>query len=136
MEKKTNINVSKTERIASLLSGSALIWHALSGNRKNILEGLAGGYMIYRGASGYCPLYDLAGKQRLPDPAKNINIQTSLTVNKPIQQVYDFWRQLENLPLFMKHLKSVKQTGPKTSDWKAFIPGGVGTIHWQAEIVK
>lgn len=136
MEKKTHINVSNTERIVSVLGGSALIWHALSGNRKSIVEGIAGGYLLFRGASGYCPIYDLTNKQRLPDPAKNINIQTALTVNKPIHEVYTFWRQLENLPLFMKHLESVKQTGAKTSEWKALIPGGVGVIHWEAEIVK
>lgn len=136
MEKKTHINVSNKERVASVVSGSALLWHAFSGKRKNILEGIAGGYMVFRGLSGYCPVYDLAGKSRLPDPAKNINIQTSLTINKPVQEVYDFWRKLENLPLFMKHLKSVEQKDSKTSEWKAYIPGGVGSIHWEAEIVK
>ena len=49
--------------------------------------------------------------------------------------MYHFWRQLENLPAFMKHLKSVVVTDEKSSTWEAQIPGKLGTIGWTSEII-
>jgi uncharacterized membrane protein len=50
--------------------------------------------------------------------------------------VYAFWRKLENLPLFMKHLSNVTEIDQKHSHWEAEIPGGIGKVKWNAEIVK
>jgi uncharacterized membrane protein len=65
-----------------------------------------------------------------------INIRTGLIVNKPKDEVYAFWRKLENLPLFMKHLASVTEIDAKHSHWEAVVPGNIGKIKWNAEIVK
>ena len=95
-----------------------------------------GGYLIYRGATGHCSLYSAMGKPHLPDPVKNINIRTTVQVHRPRNEVFAFWRRLENLPLFMRHLKEVKQMDDRTSHWEAYIPGGLGTISWDAVIVE
>jgi uncharacterized membrane protein len=47
----------------------------------------------------------------------NVNIRSSFLINKPRQQVYDFWRKLDNLPLFMKHLESVEMIDDTRSHW-------------------
>src|SRR5690606_4153799 len=83
-----------------------------------------------------CPAYSAIGKKRIPDPVKNINIRTIITVNRPKHEVYSFWRRLEHLPLFMKHLKSVEDKGDGKSHWVAEIKGVPGSISWNAEIVK
>jgi uncharacterized membrane protein len=57
-----------------------------------------------------------------------------VTVNRPRTEVYAFWRNLENLPQFMTHLKSVENLDGKRSHWVARAPAGV-TIEWQAEII-
>jgi len=36
----------------------------------------------------------------------------------------------------MRHLKEVKQIDDRTSHWEAFIPGGLGTIRWDAVIAE
>jgi uncharacterized membrane protein len=59
-----------------------------------------------------------------------------MIVNRPRNEVYSFWRKLENLPRFMKHLESVTEHDGGRSVWNAKIPGGLGTIGWDAEIVK
>ncbi len=64
-----------------------------------------------------------------------INAKKSLTVNRPIEEVYKFWRNLENLPRFMKHLQSVSVTGDTTSHWVATAPVGT-TVSWDAEITE
>lgn len=136
MEKKSNINVSNTERIASVLAGSYILYRSLKHSPKNFSGIASAGLLLYRGVTGYCPGYATIGKKRLPDPAYNINIETTVIVNRPADTVYSFWRRLENLPLFMTHLKSVKQKEYDKSDWEAYIPGGIGSIHWEAKIVN
>jgi uncharacterized membrane protein len=68
--------------------------------------------------------------QRLIEP---IHVVKSITVNRAPEEVYEFWRDLENLPTFMQHLESVRVTNGQ-STWKAKGPAGLA-IEWQAEIV-
>lgn len=131
---KRKVNVDKTERLFSLLLGS----NVLTGGkgRPGILRLLASGYLLYRGFTGHCPLYAAISRPGLPDTEKNINIRTTVQVNKSRQEVYAFWRRLENLPLFMQHLKSVHTDNNDISEWTARIPGGLGSISWRAQIVN
>jgi uncharacterized membrane protein len=58
----------------------------------------------------------------------------SVTINKPPEQVYAFYRRLEQLPTFMDFLESVEQRGD-TSHWVARLPIG-GTVSWDATITE
>ena len=137
MEKKSTVNVSNVERIASVLAGSYFVYSSLKNNPKKITTIASAGLLLYRGITGHCPVYEATGKNKLRDPSHNIRIGTSVIVNRPIDTVYAFWRRFENLPLFMTHLKSVKQKEDGKSDWEAYIPGGLGSsIHWEAKIVS
>jgi uncharacterized membrane protein len=68
--------------------------------------------------------------------AGNLSIRKSVTVNRPVEQVYGFWRNFENLPQFMKHLDSVQSTGERRSHWKARTPADVAAVEWDVEIVE
>ncbi|HEU0101524.1 MAG TPA: SRPBCC family protein [Mycobacteriales bacterium] len=57
------------------------------------------------------------------------------TVAKPPREVYDFWRQLSNLPTFMAHLDTVRVTGDRTSRWTATAPFGT-KVDWDAVITE
>jgi len=59
----------------------------------------------------------------------------SITVNRPVAEVYQFWRNFENLPRFMRHLQSVTTTGERTSHWVAKAPGGK-SVEWDAETLE
>ena len=135
---KLSVNVGKVERIASVLAGTALLVKGLQNEEKKsgIAMVLAGGLLLFRGTTGHSIIYSVAGKKKLPDTVKNINILTRLTVNRPRQEVYEFWRKLSNLPLFMEHLKRVDVIDQKRSHWVAKAPGHLGEIEWDAEIVK
>jgi uncharacterized membrane protein len=62
-------------------------------------------------------------------------IEGSITVNRPAEEVYSYWRNLENLPRFMEHLESVRETDKKRSHWVVKTP--VGTkLEWDAEITE
>lgn len=57
-----------------------------------------------------------------------------ITINRPAEEIYRFWRRLENLPRFMTHLRSVATTGERTSHWTVEALGT--TVEWDAEIVE
>ena len=134
------INVGQGERIASAAIGGYLLSSGLHNLFRHPLSGLVktalGGYLLYRGVSGHCNLYSSLGKTKGVSQTSNINIRTGLIVNKPKDEVYAFWRKLENLPLFMKHLANVTEIDSKHSHWEAVVPGNIGKIKWNAEIVK
>jgi uncharacterized membrane protein len=62
-----------------------------------------------------------------------IHVLRTITVNREPDAVYEFWRDLTNLPTFMAHLESVEVSQAR-STWKAKGPAGT-TISWDAEIV-
>ncbi len=51
-------------------------------------------------------------------------INGSIEVDVPAAQAYEYWRNLENLPAFMKNIEEVRATGPDTSHW--VIKGPLG----------
>src|SRR5690606_21407996 len=65
-----------------------------------------------------------------------VEVRTSVHVNKPRTEVYSFWRKLENLPRFMKHLEKVEEMDQTRSRWTAKGPAGVGSVSWEAEILE
>lgn len=62
-----------------------------------------------------------------------LRLHASITINRPRQEVYLFWRNLENLPAFMVHLESVHAVGARHSRWRA--KGPMTDVEWEAEIV-
>lgn len=133
-------NVGNKERIVSAISGLGLLASGINDARNSdhkisaAAKIISGGYMIYRAATGYCPLRSAIGLNTIDIP-NYLEITETMTVNRPVTEVYQAWRQLENLPRFMKHLAEVKQITPKHSHWEAKIPGGIGKITWNADII-
>ena len=49
--------------------------------------------------------------QMQPRQRTSIRVSKTFTINAPPDEVYTFWRQLDNLPRFMRHLESVEPLG-------------------------
>jgi uncharacterized membrane protein len=64
-----------------------------------------------------------------------LQVKKSVTVNRPVHEVYAFWRNFENLPQFMKHLDSVQNTGENTSRWTAGSAQGE-RVQWDVQLVE
>ncbi|MFN7120184.1 MAG: SRPBCC family protein [Saprospiraceae bacterium] len=134
-----SINVGAAERLGSIAAGALLLINAIRNRTAaSIATGSLGGYLLYRGASGNCALYSALGKKNLANTSKNVQAEVTVRVNRPKQEVYDFWRRLENLPLFMQHLESVTALdgNGNRSRWRAKVPGGLATIEWDAQILQ
>src|ERR1051325_566134 len=141
-------NVGETERWVSAVGGGALAVYGVSrllsgGSLSGAVLALIGGSLIYRGATGHCHLYEVAGintagtsttKPLVSGSAdRGIKVEKSITINKSPEELYRFWRRFENLPRFMNHLESVTTTGEGRSHWVAKAPAG-STVEWDAEI--
>jgi uncharacterized membrane protein len=62
-----------------------------------------------------------------------IQTKRSITIGRPVQEVYAYWRDFENLPRFMRHLEVVRVIDDRRSHWVAKAPAGK-TVEWDAEI--
>jgi uncharacterized membrane protein len=139
------MNVGAMERIPSAVAGAALVAYGLTRrNLPGIVLAVAGGEMIYRGATGRCPIYGVLGlntskKGESPSAVvlhnQSVNVKKSITIDKPAKELYAFWRDFENLPQIMQHLDSVQIIGGAYSRWTAKGPAGT-TIEWDAEIIN
>ncbi len=135
-------NVSKPERIASLTAGAGLV--AFGATRRSWwgwLLALAGGALMYRGGSGHCEVYRRLGvdtarphaARGVPDH-KGVKVEQTVFLERQPEQVYRYWRRIENLPRFMPHLISVEEKNDRISHWVANGPGGT-KLEWDAEIL-
>ncbi len=62
-------------------------------------------------------------------------LRAAVTVRRAPEEVYRFWRDLENLPAFMYHLKSVTAESTDRSHWVANAPIGQ-SVQWDAQITQ
>lgn len=69
------------------------------------------------------------------NPPTKRPVVATITINKPAEEIYRFWRNFENLPRFMSHLLAVTDTGDGHSHWMAKGPAGT-EVEWDAEITE
>jgi uncharacterized membrane protein len=62
-----------------------------------------------------------------------IQVKKTVTIGKPAEELYRFWRDVENLPRVMRHLESVRKIDERRSVWKARAPLGIA-LEWESEI--
>jgi uncharacterized membrane protein len=106
------------QRWGMLLGGGALAVYALTRRRPALAA--AGGLIVYRGAK--------LGTTKF-------RARASFTINCLPQTAYRMWRALENLPIFMRHLESVREQGDGRSEWTAIGPIGK-RLRWRSEITE
>jgi uncharacterized membrane protein len=62
-------------------------------------------------------------------------IGRSATIDRNRQDLYAFWRNFNNLPLFMHNVHSVKILDDKLSHWVIAAPAGK-TVEWDSRITQ
>lgn len=143
----TGVNVSRPERWISALAGGAAIAYAL---KERTIGGLAtaaaGSALVFRGITGHCPVYGMLHVSTARGSAggdtktalggrRGVHVTESIVIDRPIDEVYGFWRNLENLPRAMTHLASVTMLGDNRSHWVARGPFGT-SLAWDAETLN
>ncbi len=112
------------------LGGSAMLligaMRARSGLGRLALAAAAGG-LLARAANGRNP-----GDQG-SRPGHTLHLARTITIDRPPEELYAFWRNFENLPRIMRHLDSVRIIDARRSRWRARAPHGT-IVEWDAEI--
>jgi len=78
---------------------------------------------------------DIISSTRHSANGEPIHVQKVITINRPQEELYRFWRDFQNLPRFMKSLESVHTLGGNRSHWVASGPAG-SRIEWEAEMTQ
>jgi uncharacterized membrane protein len=135
-------NVGEPERWLSLLAGGALLVYGIKHpSKRGLLATAVGGALVYRGKTGYCGMYAMMGANTststiAPKPfMPAIRVKKSVLVQAPASTLYNYWRQLDNLPKFMQHLKSVTVKEEGKSHWVTGGPNGKD-YQWDAVITN
>jgi uncharacterized membrane protein len=132
---------SDLDRWASLAAVTGLVAYGLS---RRTVRGrwmaAAAAPFAYRVVAGHWPRFvngrpderrtttALAGNRR-------VDVREAIRLEKPVTEVYRFWRRLENLPQFMSHLERVTELDDRRSHWTARGPAGI-RVEWDAEIIN
>jgi len=84
--------------------------------------------------TGFVLARTLAGKRIHTLPyGYGIKLKKAVTVNAPAEKLYNFWRNLSNLPKLFDNVLSVEILDDTHSHWTLRVPGGF-TLGWNAEI--
>lgn len=139
-------NISQTERIISTVAAPLLAYVGVKrGGLTGLVLGVIAAEMVYRGATGRSPLYQVMGvntsaphqnPQVSVPHGQGLHIEQAIHVARPRSELYDFWRNLSNLPRFIPYVKSVEELGDRYSHWVANGPFGLIPIKWDAEIIN
>ena len=138
-------NVGERERIASGIAGTALLAAGVARGRKSgWLLALLGGGLIYRAVTGNCKAYAAIGVNTAAQPHsprisvpgnRGIKVEKTIFVRRPPNDLFQTWRNFENLPHFMAHIQSVHVLDGKRSHWVAKGPAGQ-VVQWDAEVIN
>jgi uncharacterized membrane protein len=63
----------------------------------------------------------------------DVLVGRTVSINRPRQELYDFWRDFRNLPLFMENIESVQVFDGNRSHWKVRGPAGTD-LEWDSVI--
>jgi uncharacterized membrane protein len=139
------VNVGETERWISMAAGIGLIALGLNNRRFRGLALPAGGALLLRGISGRCPVNQVLGRNTSEDEpefdspvasvhrGEGIRVEKTVTIYRPADELYRYWRNFENLPRIMRHVDSVTVLDDYQSHWVVNGPAGTH-FEWDAEI--
>ncbi len=141
-QNRGHINVNDSERWLSSMIGGALTAYGLRRRSWPALAlSLLGGAFVFRGLTGHCNVYEALGistntlGRRKVRTGRAIKVEKTITVDRSPEELYRFWRNVENLPRFMSHLKRVKAIDETHSEWTVKAPAGM-TVSWEAKIIN
>jgi len=120
-------NWSPTQRAAAGGLGAGMAAYGfLRGGLKGIVYALLGGALVARATTNR----DLASLAK-----SGILIEKTIHVDAPVEQVFAYWRNLENLPQWMSHVREVRYQGGDRYHWVVDGPAGA-PVEWDSELLN
>ena len=125
--KEAPLTQEKIDGSEEVLSDTPSVGSRVS--KRHLLTGtvvLAGAGLAYAAARALM-------KNDGPSVARDVHIEKSISIDKLPAELFSFWRDFTNLPLFMRNLDSVTILDATRSHWVARGPAGT-QVEWDAEI--
>jgi uncharacterized membrane protein len=94
---------------------------------------VAGGVVLAAAGLAYATARLVASGGEAAKIARDVHVETSITIDKSPAELYRFWRDFTNLPRFMRNLESVTELDETRSHWVANAIGNA-RVEWDAEI--
>lgn len=76
-----------------------------------------------------------AAAETIAQPVGDTLVAKTVTIGKPRQELYDYWRTLERLPTFMDNVVLVEPIGGDRYRWVVKAPAGK-TVEWIAAVTE
>ncbi|KIZ49720.1 SRPBCC family protein [Pseudomonas sp. HR1] len=132
--------IKGVERLASVAGGGLLISRGLArGGLLGLLTGATGAWLLKRGLRGHCSIKSTLTKVRFErDVRRSLAWHSAasqtrrVVIARPRDELYRFWRDFSNLPIFMRHIERVDVLNDRYSHWVVKAP--MGRFEWDAEV--
>lgn len=121
-------------RWACLAGGGVAAYAAVKrGGPSGILMGALGGVLLYQGVTGHTAV------PRMGRQSRDVHLASTITIDRPASDLYEFWKGFTRLPQVMSFLESVEpRGGGVTNDithWVVKGPRG-HRVEWDAEVTE
>jgi uncharacterized membrane protein len=112
---------------AGALGAGMLAYGYLSGGFRGFLYSLIGGSFLARATTNR-EIASLLKGEALP-------VEKTIRIAAPVEQVFAYWRNLENFPQWMSHVREVRYIGGDRYHWSVDGPAGV-PVEWDSELLN
>lgn len=125
-------NWTPTARLfAGLAGGMMMTWCLARRDAVGVALGTLGFGLFIRGLTNQ----EMKSILGVGESCRAIEVQKTINLNAPVEQVFAFWTDYQNFPRFMSNVREVRRTGPGRSHWTVTGPAGV-PVEWEAEVVE
>ncbi len=135
---QSTINVNEYERWMSVFGGGMLGLYGLRKLPTGLPLALLGGVLLHRGITGHCYMYQAIGLSTSGEPGsagQSMRVERTITLDRSAEELYGYWRDVTNLPRFMRFVTSVTPIDANHSHWVATGPPGA-RVEWDSEITE
>lgn len=135
--------LGEAERILSVVAGGLLAGLGVRrGGALGWAAGLTGAVLITRGLSGMAPVRRALRASPLEDQEARRRgwksaaaVSWAVTIDRPRQELYAFWRDFSNLPAIMENVENVEVIDETHSAWSVKGPAGI-SFTWNARVTE
>jgi uncharacterized membrane protein len=134
--------ICRKSSLPSIVGGGLLTWFGLQRPSlgRFMLAGVGTGLLYHGLQTLRAPSTSGLGRRKIK-PSQAVKIEDSVIIHRRHEDLFRFWRQLDNLPRFMDEIQRIEILSPTRSRWIMTVPvmenvPAPSSIEWEAEIIN
>ncbi len=133
----------RAQATSLLVSAGALAVALKRGGASGLALGALSGWLAYRATTGEGAGLPASGSEMARSRERGLSgrhtgplhLKTNVTINRPPEDLYQFWRDFTRLPHILKFITDIQPAGEDRTRWVAKTPIG-NTLEWEAELIE